>query len=196
MYTLPWSLPTGEEILREGSTFILMEKVKNRDLTELLEFLKGKFLPLVVLNKITKGLIYGLNAFHSILWLHLDLKLENVLLDDEGNVRLVDFGSARSYSPSSSLGLEGGTFNYMCPRRLMNYRSVKQHKIPPYPNLDLFRSEVFSLGLMVFVLFFKRFLILEYDFLCSHFEFNESDSKYIEFWNRMVWDPKVQGIKI
>ena len=46
-------------------------------------------------QKIFKQIIDGLNYIHSKRIAHRDIKLDNILLDGKGNVKIADFGVSR-----------------------------------------------------------------------------------------------------
>ena len=43
-------------------------------------------------------LIHALAYFHGLGYAHLDVNMENIMLDDNGNCKLIDFGLARKYN--------------------------------------------------------------------------------------------------
>lgn len=88
----------------------------------------------------------GLEHAHSHGILHNDLKPANVLLADDGQPMLLDFGvaedlKARSAAPGATIG---GTLPYMAPEHL---RSVRDR----VPSMDA-RSDVYALGVILFEL--------------------------------------------
>eukprot|EP01034_Spumella_vulgaris_P024943 gene24943-31343_t len=64
-------------------------------------------------------MISGLNFLHSLRIIHRDLKPGNVLISSTGQVKLADFGLARTLELGQSLADSFvGTFDYMAPERL------------------------------------------------------------------------------
>ena len=84
----------------------------------------------------------GLCAIHEAGVIHRDLKTPNIMRDERGIVRLMDFGIARG-EESTSITVAGqvmGTPEYMSPEQALGYK------------LD-FRTDIYSLGIVVFELF-------------------------------------------
>jgi len=56
---------------------------------------------------------------HANLVVHRDLKLENVLIDNQGNVKVTDFGLANMIEPGKTLKTFCGSPNYTAPEILL-----------------------------------------------------------------------------
>ena len=56
-------------------------------------YLSNKFLT-IDKHKITIKLIYGLKDIHDLDIIHYDIKLSNILVDNQTNVKYIDFGSS------------------------------------------------------------------------------------------------------
>ena len=77
--------------------------------------------------------------------IHCDIKPENLILFDDGRLRLCDFGVAKvSLRTVTLLGSASGTVGYMAPEQAMGRTS--------------FQSDVFSIGLVVYELFTLKLL--------------------------------------
>jgi serine/threonine protein kinase len=116
-----------------------------------MEFVEGESLR-AVLNRsgafpARKGLelalqiCYGLKEAHAQGIVHRDLKPENVMIDSNGNVKIMDFGIARSMEALTRLtGSMIGTPAYMAPEQVAG------------KPVD-YRTDIYSLGLMLYEMF-------------------------------------------
>ena len=76
---------------------------------------------------------------------HLDIKLDNILINEDLNIKIIDFGFA-SFEPKNSLNkFFGGTPNYMSPEIVLKR---------PYVSI---LSDIWSLGVLVFKLFCNEY---------------------------------------
>jgi len=89
------------------------------DLSErgsLLDFVKSrKKLTEAVARPMFLQIMYGLQYCHEEDIVHRDIKLENVLIDYTGTVRLIDFGLAAMASPNKWLRVHCGSPSYAAP---------------------------------------------------------------------------------
>lgn len=125
----------------EGLTFLSMEYVRGEDLSALLRRI-GRLPPDKALD-VARQLCAALAAAHGQNVLHRDLKPQNIMLDEHGNVRLADFGLAGLADTISGDELRSGTPAYMSPEQLAG-REVSV------------RSDVYALGLVLYELFAGR----------------------------------------
>ncbi|HWN83928.1 MAG TPA: serine/threonine-protein kinase, partial [Vicinamibacterales bacterium] len=106
----------------EGRQFIAMERLDGATLKTLMA---REDLELGRLLDITRHITAALGAAHAEGIVHRDIKPGNVMVGDDGHVKVLDFGLARQFRlpGSNQTGLEGstipgrplGTANYMAP---------------------------------------------------------------------------------
>jgi len=119
-----------------GTAFIAMEYVEGRNLKEAITS-KERF-PLEAIVDIIKGILNGLAYAHSNGVIHRDIKPDNIILLENGQIKITDFGIARI--ESSNLTQHGdllGTPAYMSPEQCTG---------SPVDN----RSDIFSTGAILY----------------------------------------------
>jgi tetratricopeptide (TPR) repeat protein/predicted Ser/Thr protein kinase len=104
----------------EGQVFVVMELVTGKPLRD---FIGDEKVPLAKRIDWLAAIARGLEAAHRAGIVHRDVKPENVIVADDGAVKVVDFGLARAVDGpvASSLTAEGalvGTPRYMAPEQI------------------------------------------------------------------------------
>ena len=97
----------------EGTHFITMEYVSGENLKSFMRRSKQLSIPRAI--SIAKQICDGLAEAHNLGIVHRDLKPSNIMIDKQGNTRIMDFGIARSQTSKDITG-EGvivGTPEYM-----------------------------------------------------------------------------------
>ena len=84
-------------------------------------------------------LLDAVDYMHQMRVVHRDLKLENILVDEQLNLKIADFGFA-SYKSIDTLQSYRGTMTYMAPE-------IKEGK--PYNGCQV---DIFSLGVILFII--------------------------------------------
>ena len=88
------------EVFEENNTaYMVMEYVDGKNLKDLIG--KGNRYNLEDALKIIKQVGSALHYIHSHNIIHLDIKPANILIDENGNAKLIDFGIAKQYSDAN-----------------------------------------------------------------------------------------------
>ena len=85
----------------QNNPYFVMELLPGRSLDSLLKE-KGP-LPALKVVDVLRQAAEGLQAAHAVGIVHRDIKPHNLMLDDQGNVKLVDFGIARDMASTEEL---------------------------------------------------------------------------------------------
>lgn len=121
----------------DGTHFITMEYVPGEDLKSFIK--RVGHLPTGKAISIAKQVCEGLVEAHRLGVVHRDLKPSNIMIDLEGNARIMDFGIARSLKTKglTSTGVMVGTPEYMSPEQVEGKEIDR-------------RSDIYSLGVILF----------------------------------------------
>jgi beta-lactam-binding protein with PASTA domain len=117
--------------------YLAMEYVPGRTLRDLLR--ERGWVPYTNALDIMDPILSGLAAAHRAGFVHRDVKPENVLLTDDGRVKVVDFGLARASATSGQtrVGQIIGTVAYIAPEQVTGGTTD-------------FRTDVYAAGIMLF----------------------------------------------
>ena len=120
----------------EGQLFIAMEYIGGRSIKELLKARTHS--PTEVVD-IALQICDGLNSAHKKEIVHRDIKSENIMVTDEGLVKIMDFGLAKLKGASklTNAGTTLGTMHYMSPEQAQGIEADQ-------------RSDIFSLGVVLY----------------------------------------------
>lgn len=122
----------------DGSMFLAMEYVPGQTLREVMQA-EGPLTPRAALD-IMDPVLQALSAAHRAGIIHRDVKPENVILRDDGTVKVADFGLARAVSTQTTTAQTGmllGTVAYLSPEQVE--RGIADA-----------RSDVYAAGLILF----------------------------------------------
>ncbi len=121
----------------EGAYYITMEYVSGEDLKSFIRrsglISVGKAISIA--NQVCEGLLEA----HRLGVVHRDLKPQNIMIDKEGNARIMDFGIARSLRAKgiTGSGVMIGTPEYMSPEQVDGKEADQ-------------RADIYSLGVILY----------------------------------------------
>jgi len=120
----------------KGQCFICMEYVDGKSIKELI---RAETLSLDKVVDIAIQIGEGLSAAHKKEIVHRDVKSDNIMLTDEGVVKIMDFGLAKLKGATklTRTGTTMGTLQYMSPEQAQG-REVDQ------------RTDIFSFGVILY----------------------------------------------
>ncbi|MBX3225668.1 MAG: serine/threonine protein kinase [Labilithrix sp.] len=131
----------------DGSIYLVLDLLEGETLEERRLHMGGK-LPLDAVVLIAEELLSALRAVHAAGVVHRDLKPQNVFATTHGELKLLDFGTARIFEPGpcapktkSIEGLVVGSPSFMSPEQARGARGA----------IDA-RSDLWSLGATLFTL--------------------------------------------
>jgi serine/threonine protein kinase/tetratricopeptide (TPR) repeat protein len=121
----------------EDTYYITMEYISGEDLKSFIHRVGA--LPVGKAVSIARQVCEGLAEAHRVGVVHRDLKPQNIMIDRDGNARIMDFGIARSVKAKGITGANVmiGTPEYMSPEQVDGKEADR-------------RSDIYSLGIVLF----------------------------------------------
>jgi 5'-AMP-activated protein kinase catalytic alpha subunit len=93
-----------------------------------------------VASKFLQQLLNAVEYLHRLGVTHRDLKPENLLLDNNNNIKVVDFGLSNIYAPGETLLTACGSPCYAAPEMIAN---------KPYDGL---KTDIWSTGVILYAM--------------------------------------------
>ncbi|UCC39664.1 MAG: protein kinase [Candidatus Aminicenantes bacterium] len=121
----------------KGTYYITMEYITGENLKSLIRRVRQLTIGTAV--SIAKQICVGLAEAHRLGIVHRDMKPSNIMIDKDGNARIMDFGIARSLESKGITGarVSVGTPEYMSPEQAEGKKTDE-------------RSDIYSSGIILF----------------------------------------------
>jgi len=141
------------DIVEDKFLYIVMEYVKGELFRDILKK-QGK-IPVIMFKKFAAQLCQAFEYAHKKGVIHRDIKPDNIMLAESGNIKIMDFGLAKleDMPQLTKMGAIMGTNHYMSPEQITG------------KEVD-FRTDIYSLG------------VTFYEFLTGYRPFEEGDIAY------------------
>lgn len=118
-----------------------------------LSYLKNQdALPENMVTFYAEQLLGCMEYVHYMGYAHMDVKLDNILLDNGFKIKLSDFGSAVKIGDQPTIGFRRGTPKYMAPEVF----DLKKGE-----TFDAYKADIYSMGVWIYLMLFKRFPVHE-----------------------------------
>ena len=136
---------------------------------------------------IFKRVVEGIKFCHTSSICHLDIKIDNILIDENYDPLITDFGYSEEFEDFEKKlkTFEGkkGTSEYMCPQMFEgeNYSGIK--------------ADIFSLGVLLLALVLKKYGFMNSSEDDSMYEYIKN-KQYSEFWDALCDEKKILSTEL
>jgi len=123
-----------------GASCYIMEYIEGLSLADILDHAPHHFLDIKRVEKIANDILNALDYAHRQGIIHRDIKPSNILLDEQGNAHLIDFGIALAVGEKrrTRTGQFVGTPLYMSPEQIRTPKKINH------------LSDVYSVGCVLY----------------------------------------------
>ena len=151
------------KIIEKEIIYIPMEYISNDDLTNNLKLSKNGFNEEISLF-LFKQIIEAINNLHNKNLCHRDIKLDNILLDKNYNIKIIDFEYCEKIKDENNekikMNQKVGTESYMAPE--MHY--LNNANFYYGDKIDIFSSGIVLIALLTGKLFFETSTLSDFYF--------------------------------
>ncbi|PKL39412.1 MAG: hypothetical protein CVV41_21045 [Candidatus Riflebacteria bacterium HGW-Riflebacteria-1] len=125
----------ASDVEEGGVPFLVMEFVDGKSIGQHAATLKEQ--PVILVNHFIQ-MLSGIHSCHQKGIIHRDLKPDNVLINKEGQLKIVDFGIAKTATRHTRTGMAIGTPHYMSPEQCLGKADITA------------KTDVYASGVMLF----------------------------------------------
>ena len=146
----------GDKLISYSDDFFFEDEFGIKEYVIIMEFFEGitlrKYLENThnedVLKTVFLNILDGVKQLHATKInndgiIHRDLKPDNIMINNEGNIKIIDYGLSKiiDYSSLTSTGSQLGSPLYMSPEQIKDSKHID------------FRSDIYSLGIILYQMF-------------------------------------------
>ncbi len=125
--------------------YLVLECVKGKSLYTYLKSTEGRRLSECESRRLFRQIVSGIDYCHRRNVSHRDIKLENLLLNEQNDIKIIDFGFATCVPAGTKLKVFCGTPSYMAPEIV----TKKEYCGPP--------ADMWALGVLLFAMLSGKF---------------------------------------
>ena len=132
-------------LLESGSKthIIIMEFVTGKKLTDIIDYIDNDD----QLINLFKDILNAVKQLHSYGIIHRDLKPDNILMTDDGIIKVIDYGLVKliDFSSITRTGDNIGSPMFMAPEQIVDSKHITT------------KSDIYSLGVILYLMFTKSY---------------------------------------
>lgn len=146
-----------ETYLEDEDTYFVVMKLHGTSSMDLFDYIElNEHISELEIQKIFKQVVLAVKHIQDLSIVHRDIKDENILLDEDGNVNLIDFGSAAYFRKGRTFDTFSGTLDYCAPEILKGMA----YEGPP--------QDIWSLGTLLYTLIYRENPFYNVDEIMEH----------------------------
>ncbi len=139
---------------------IYMEDICGKSLKHIAKSLNG--LDIKLIKKYGKSILEGINYLHNNRILHLDIKADNILISNTGDIKIIDFGESIKFEIKKNFELPfAGTESHMAPEIFIKMNPDAIDIYGEIENRNFGKSDIWSVGITFVEMFVGEIRDLE-----------------------------------
>lgn len=146
-----------ESYMEDEDTYFVVMKLYGKSSMDLFDYIElNEHITETEIRNIFLQVALAVKHIQTLRIVHRDIKDENILLDENGCVHLIDFGSAAYFRKGRTFDTFGGTLDYCAPEILkgMSYEGPAQ--------------DIWSLGTLLYTLVYRENPFYNVDEIMEH----------------------------
>ncbi len=135
------------DIFDENSTsYYVMQYIKGKSLGDIMKGEKKPFEQGWLMDSLLPQMLEALEVIHEDNMWHLDIKPSNIMIDNDGNAYLIDFGSSKQLDPASGNATLSSTLSFTRNYAPLELQEYNLKKIGPWTDLYSLGATLYNLA--------------------------------------------------